>query len=418
MIWYIIKKQMLILWRNPLHVSLLIALPITLIVILGTALGSLLNNEIPQVDIKIAIYEHGDELGEAEQFINELKEKHLLPEEAISEIEAGIQEQLPIKMLKENVFGAEQFSEMIDIESMTHNKKDMADYTAYIEIPNGFTFQFLRNLYLDDSKKPSFDVYGNEETTIGFNVVQTILQQYEEHYTLGKILSNYHVDIVEYSESRFEVTGGIHSVNQKEPIDAKGYYTIAMAVMNVLFVATTISFYTFEEKEKHIFDRILLANISRWHYFFGIFITGFILSWSQLGIIFGVSWLIFDVGWSNLGGYFTVTTSLSLAVSGLTVLLVALNYRLNSVVVTSMFSSILIYIMSLLGGSFFPIGEFSDVIRNLGHMTPNGSALTAYLGILRGDSLMDMSSYLFFLISFSLLCLLMAILSFPKRGEA
>ena len=43
MIWQIVKKQGLLLWRNPGQLLLLIGLPIILIAILGTALSSMMD---------------------------------------------------------------------------------------------------------------------------------------------------------------------------------------------------------------------------------------------------------------------------------------------------------------------------------------------------------------------------------------
>src|SRR5690625_6218935 len=47
----------------------------------------------------------------------------------------------------------------------------------------------------------------------------------------------------------------------KEPVDAKEYYTIGMAVMNVLFIASTIGSYAYREKRTHVFNRIIVADI-------------------------------------------------------------------------------------------------------------------------------------------------------------
>src|SRR5690625_6912958 len=52
----------------------------------------------------------------------------------------------------------------------------------------------------------------------------------------------------------------------KEPVDAKEYYTIGMAVMNVLFIASTIGSYAYREKRTHVFNRIIVADIPRWKY--------------------------------------------------------------------------------------------------------------------------------------------------------
>jgi len=53
MIWQIVKKQLLLLWRNPQQLLLLIGLPIILIAILGTALGSIMDGQSPEIQVNL-----------------------------------------------------------------------------------------------------------------------------------------------------------------------------------------------------------------------------------------------------------------------------------------------------------------------------------------------------------------------------
>ena len=181
------------------------------------------------------------------------------------------------------------------------------------------------------------------------------------------------------------------TINKKEPVSTKSYYGVGMAVMNVLFVASAISGVAFLEKKSHVFDRVILANVSRWVYFFGVFISGAILALLQLLIIFGFSWLVFGVSWPKVTSFMIVTIAMAISVGGISVLLTAINYRLNSEMISNFFSSVLVTLMAFLGGSFFPIGDTSKLIQMLGNVTPNGAGMSAYLAILRGDGLAEIS---------------------------
>ena len=68
MIWQIVKKQVLMLWRNPQQLLLLIGLPIILIAILGTALSSMMDGQSPEIQVKIALIEHSDEKAASRTF--------------------------------------------------------------------------------------------------------------------------------------------------------------------------------------------------------------------------------------------------------------------------------------------------------------------------------------------------------------
>lgn len=419
MVWTIVKKQLLLLWRNPLHLLLLLGLPIVLIFILGTGLSGLMNQETPDVDIRVAILNHGDEKQEIARFLEEMEET-VREQVSITEIEESMDNVAPMKMLENEVLGNDALKEMIEVGYIKEKDKEAAlqDYTAVIEIPEDFTYHFLQNMFLENEIDLELVVHGNKESSLGFSIVQSLLQRFEENYALGQLSANYDLDEHVLQSDGEEVFGEITSVNQEKPVQAKHYYTVAMAVMNVLFIASTISFYTFEEKRLLVFDRILLANVSRWKYFFGIFLSGIILALVQLGIIFGFSRIFFGVSWPNPSDMMIFTFALSIAIGGLTVFLTSINYRLHSEVVTTIFSSIIIYVMALLGGSFFPIGQFSDVISSLGNVTPNGAALSAYLNLLRGNSLASVSNYIYFLIGFGLVFLLLAMMTFPKRRES
>ena len=220
-----------------------------------------------------------------------------------------------------------------------------------------------------------------------------------------------HID----EEQRF---GEIVSINQAEPASAKNYYAIGMAVMNVLFIASTIGTFAFQEKKNHAFNRIILANVSRWTYFIGIFLSGTIIGFLHLLIIFGFSRVFYGVKWPDLIAFLVITLAFAIAVGGLSVLLTAICYRINSETITNFFSSIVVTIFATLGGSFFAIGQLSSFIQLLGDLTPNGAAMSAYLTVIRGGNIVDISSHLLFLVIFAVVLIVAAAFSFPKRGSA
>ena len=126
--------------------------------------------------------------------------------------------------------------------------------------------------------------------------------------------------------------------------------------------------------------------------------------------------MIYGVAWP-VSPFIIVTIFLSMAVGGLSTLLTAISYRMNSESVINFFSTILIAFLALLGGSFFPIGEISNVIQWVGDFTPNGASMSAYLALLRGDEFIQIIPHLSFLLIFTAILLLVAVFSFPKRGQ-
>src|SRR5699024_6730530 len=113
MIWQILTKQGLMLLRNPVHLLLLVGLPIILIAILGTALGGIMNGESSPIDVKVAFVEHGDEEQQINRLMKDLGAE--LPPEAVEGIREGIDGLMPVSTLREDVFGSGDVSDMVDV---------------------------------------------------------------------------------------------------------------------------------------------------------------------------------------------------------------------------------------------------------------------------------------------------------------
>lgn len=417
MIWEIIKKQGLTFLRNPQQLFLLLALPIILIVILSISLSGFISGGTVEIKGKVALIEHSDEQEQIELFIQEVESKQLHEVEKALFIETAQQLQL-VTMLKKDVFL--EIENMIQLEEVPAAEKKAAlkndEYAAIIEIPVNFTYDSLHYLLFNEGKAGTITLYKNEGKEITAAGVKSVLDSFQEQLTFASLATQNHVDVSDLKVDAINAIGEIMPMEQRRSITSKEYYTVAMAVMNVLFIATAIASFAFLEKESQVFNRVILSNVSRWIYFIGVFASGAIFAFIQLIIIFGFSALFFGVTWRLLQ-FITVTIVLAMAVGGLAVFLTAISYRMNSEAVTNFFSMILIAFLALLGGSFFPIGDLSNTLQWIGDLTPNGAGMSAYLHLLRGSGLADIKHHLFFLIVFTISLIVIAVCSFPKRGQ-
>jgi len=412
MIWEIIKKQMRVFVRDRLQLLLLIGLPILLIIILSISLSGFISGDTIEIEANVALIEHSNEDKQIEQFIDELKQSDL-PQEVIESMVATVKNFAPIHMMKDDVFA--ELNNMFQITEIDPSEKEAAlkeDYAVIIEVPENFTYDLLRNVMLDEGDIGTITLYEKHE--IGSAAVKSVVQTFEEQLSMNALLAKNDIDsnIINVNTEFGEQTG----IGQKQAINSQQYYTVGMAVMNVLYIATAISSFAFAEKQSQVFNRVILSNVSRWTYFIGIFISSTLFSFIQLLIIYSFSWLVFGVTWS-IFQFIIVTLCFAMAVGGLASLLTAISYKINTEQVTNFFGTILIAFFALVGGSFFPIGDLSNVIQMIGDFTPNGAAMSAYLGLLRGDQLLDVARHLTYLIAFTLIVLVIAVFSFPKRGQ-
>src|SRR5690625_316589 len=420
MIWHVIKKQALTFTRNRQHLMLLIGLPLILISILSMALGGLMSGETTNLDIKVAMTKI-DENQQIDRFIDKIDAKNISDREKEVIIKKASETKV-ITPLVDNVF--EQLEEQIELELIEKDKvesvKSDNSYAAIIEIPETFTYDLLQHMYLDINEQPSIDVLVNEEKELGAQVVISILEEFKKEIAFSSVAMQEGIDLSTLDFTAIEVEAIAKDFGWvKEPVDAKEYYTIGMAVMNVLFIASTIGSYAYREKRTHVFNRIIVADIPRWKYFLGIYLSTIVFAFIQLIIILIASRYIFNVTFSDPLGVFIVSLALASAVGGVGVLLTAISYRMDSEVLTNYFQSIIVSIFAFLGGSFIPTGGFSPFFRLLGDLTPNGAGLSAYLFVLRGGDVFSsfILKYVIYLILFSAVLTFIGVFLFPKRGQ-
>lgn len=420
MIWQIIKKQGLTLLRNPQQLFLLLALPIILIAILGTALAGVMDDDTPNIDMKIGILEQEEEQVQVDRFLEELANTDF-PEEAVEEIRANKAELAPVQMLTEEVLQQDALEEMMELHMVAPEEKTavMKDdsYDALIEVPENFTYDALAFMLLDEPTQPKLHLYQNEGSEIGFSMLEDIVQQFQAELTIHAFIGQHDIDPSVLKLDKGNDSGEIIQADNQEPVSSRDYYAIGMAVMNVLFIASTIGSMAFLEKKMHVFDRIILANVSRWVYFVGILISTSIFAYLQLLIIYGFSWLVYGVQWTDVLSFMVVSVVYSVAIGAIGVMLTAISYRINTEAVMSLFGIVLVSIFAFIGGSFFPVGENSEVIQKIGDLTPNGAGMSAYLAILRGSELAAVSQHLYYLLLFAFVIILLAVIIFPKRGR-
>lgn len=419
MILTFVKKQLLLMLRNRQELLVLLGMPLVLISILGFALQGAMDNDVPVVKAKVAWIEHSNEKEDLSLFKEEI-EKSPIPKEQLEEILISITELQPVYHLKELLLSEElrEHIELVekDVNDLNNVKND-DEFSAIIEIPKLFSYELLNYIFLNKGERPFINVYKNEGKEISASIVEEVLHSYQTQSSLYTIIGkNGLTENMPYNN--IDIQGTIDTVTNKKPLSAMMYYSVGMCVMFVLFVASSIATYTFRERELHVFDRIILGNVSKWSYFFGNYISAIIISFIQIMILYGVSALVYGIYWPNIMAFIVVSLCICLAVGGMAALLTAINFRLNSLMLTSFFGSVLIFVFSFVGGSFFPAGELSPVIQLLGNLTPNGSGMTAYLKILQGYGIRDIMDSLIFLCSFSACMLILAVISFPKRGKA
>lgn len=420
MIMSFVKKQLLLMVRNRQHFTLLLAMPLILVWIINFAVGDLWSQETPALEGKIAIAEHGDEQKDLEQIKQDLNQIPV-PEEQKKRILADIEQFQPVHLLKKQVLGNEAFQQSLKLEEITpnqiHELKDNDDYAVIIEVPEHFTYQLFMNIAADHQDTvPELTYYFNESSEFTAGVIMDLLLAFEEEMKTMMIFERY--NLADLRVPTEEIKGSVQTLSRANPLTSTMYYAVGMSVMFVLYIASTLGTYAYDEKRLHLFDRLILARSSRWTYLAAIFLTGTLLAFIQLLILYGMSSIFFRMKWPDLNQFLLITFILSMSIGALSTLLTSFNYRMDSNQASSVFSNLIVTVVAFLGGSFFPVQFISEFIKTIGNLTPNGAALSAYLTSLQGYGFSDIQPYLTNLLIFAVTVTIIAAFMFPKRGGA
>src|SRR5699024_3319855 len=126
----------------------------------------------------------------------------------------------------------------------------------------------------------------NLDKTMEVEATKEIVSKFQKQMTLQQYAVEEEKDTEQLLGWR-ETFGTQQNIGGDNVIEEKEYYAIGMVVMNVLFMASSISSFAFVEKERHIFNRIILADIPGSIYFIGVFFAATVFAFIQMLLIFG-----------------------------------------------------------------------------------------------------------------------------------
>ncbi|MBD8027746.1 ABC transporter permease [Ureibacillus sp. Re31] len=411
----LIRKQITILLRSPSEMLILLFMPIVLITILSFALGALWEGENEVSKVELAIVQQDDEIQQLDQFLHEAKGSMNIT----SDMEKNLQQLLPISILLQQIEGNEEMKQFIHLTELQPEKledaKESGEYSAILEVPKDFTFNFLSSIYLQ-GEKPTFNVYLNESEKITSTIVQSILDYYQQQYSLVSSLAQNGVPMNMDALPKMEIASDTRTVDSQTEITSSTYYTFSMTVMFILYIASTLASQAFVEKYFHIFDRVLLARIHPLTYLLSIMTATIILAIVQVGLLFTFAHFVFHISFTQWELFVVMTLLLSIVVGGLAALLSSINYRTNSGEASNVFSNAFVSVFALVGGSYFNISSLSPWLAELGMWTPNGAALNGYLKIYQNATLMEIMPNIIHLAILAVLFTVLAVVLFPKRG--
>lgn len=365
----------------------LVVMPIIIILILGFALGPYFNNKQVIQKYKVAIINKDNGIR-----INRLYKKYFLGNKYrnhnINSINFG-------SMFCDS-FQSSEIEKSIGIEKIdkTQAIKDIksSKIVALIAIPSNFTEKFFQG------KRAEITIIGDKSQGIKLEIVKKISQSFCNrlnlvHYSISyleknkkihdindKILVNKINNIANNIEGFEKVILDRKINSNKKDVSAFQYYAAAMAVMFILFTGSRGVYSIFLEKENQTFQRMITCGVETRDIvlgkFLGIVFTGFF----QLIFIILFTNLFFKVQWGNsILGITWISITSVLCMSGFSLFIASAAKDRQS---ADNINNIGINIMSLIGGSFFPIYSMPFIIRFLSRFTINGESIRGYVAVM------------------------------------
>ncbi|WP_342599262.1 ABC transporter permease [Psychrobacillus sp. FSL H8-0483] len=413
----LIGKQMKMLLRNKQPLIILLVMPVVLITILSTALAGVMNSGgEPAIQAKLVIIDESNWQQEEASISSFLKEQGISGP-ALN----AFKNNDPIYILENSILASKDVNKYITLEKQPASELESIrkekDIDGILVVPADFRLNYIKAAYFDDNQSPNIDLFLSQENEIRASIIQSIIDQWQNGFSKSLALAKAGISPDEVMQSNQHVEKIEQILEEGErKIPASIYYTVGMLVMFALYIPSFLSGFALQEVQWKVYDRILLAGVSATKYALSIFATGTLVAIMQQIIILLFGKFVLRIDWMGLEAMAIIVLSYSLFIGGLAALLTTLQFRTKSDGAANIFNGLVVSVFSFLGGSFFNIGDVSSLLANIGNFTPNGAAMTAILFIQKGQRLDVIWPYMTALYVALILCVLLAIVLFPKRG--
>lgn len=413
------RKDLLVFWRDRKEILLALFLPVIIIIVLNTAMDGLFSQDTDPINIDVAIVQEDDEALGLEQFKERVEVLGLSLNEKEALLEQAAQVK-PIDLIR-NYLVSPELKELLSTQDLTETEAtrlvEEGDIDAIVKIPEGFSNGVLTHLILDEQTEMAVKIQADEQST-ELNILQEIVHHFVDTLNLQFAIGT--VSSANMMDPDLPL-GGIEMIEGTEPFNMTHFFTIAMSTLFALFISQTVALKTVTEKRERVFNRILLTNSKPLYFLMGKVFSTFCFAWLQVMTAIVATQLILDVFpgriWEFWMGLIAVITAFSLTVAGLSAIFTSLSLSLHDPNAVSGITTLIIMAMAFLGGNFFPIQNLPTFIQRIGEWTPNGLTHSVLIGWIQYSDIQELILPIIMLVSFFVICVIVGIILFPRRGR-
>jgi ABC-2 type transport system permease protein len=183
--------------------------------------------------------------------------------------------------------------------------------------------------------------------------------------------------------------GGVVAVTARAVVghakngDMIAFYAAAIGVMFLLFTASGAAGALLEEAESGTIDRVLSSQVTMTSLLLGKLTFNSLLAFAQLWLMFLWGWAVFKLDlWSHLTGFVVMGVFTAVAVAAFGMLMASICKTRQQL---GALSTLVILIMSSIGGSMFPRFLMPEAMQHAGLFTLNAWAIDGFTKVFWRD---------------------------------
>lgn len=401
----ILIKDLKLIFADKKALAILILMPVILTSILGFALSGSFSEAGSEWTAEIGIvkeYNKETEILKATDNLNKIYSDYG------QNIELDFSQFDPEDIFFNKFLGTKEVKESINYQvmSLEQAKEELKakNISSIVIVPKSYLYDMYINFYSPFRNNIKFEIIGHPDFSYTNRIIEGFIKGFNDTISSMIISKNIllekgveylgqndtinlieELDFTNLKREKLEIS--TNQLSKKNTVTSLMYYSAAMLAMFVFFSAGYAGKYMLHEKEYQTYDRLLTTKNKVTLMISSKFIITMLIVILQSLIMIIYSTTVFGISWGNLFYTLLTVVSSSIVVSSVGLLIIALTLKHNSYKVYDAFTSFIIQVFALFGGSYIPIEVLPKYFSYISNVVPNGVILNSYIKIFEGTTL-------------------------------
>ncbi|MDW7669247.1 MAG: ABC transporter permease [Bacillota bacterium] len=315
-------------------------------------------------------------------------------------------------------------------------KLENKEISSLVILPKNYIYDMNINTFTNFRNKVEIEVISHPDMNYSGSITKELIKNFNDIMSSIIISKNVYfqatspyLDIEEIGENmpvilnsneykNGEINIEERTIDSKNYISSFAYYTVAMLAMFVLFVSSYGGKFILDEKRNNTFQRQIASGKPLNQILLGKFLMMAAMVLIQSSVMIILSSFVFKINWINLPQIILITILSSLMVASLGLMITAITLKTNNYKVSDAFSSGVVQILALFGGSYIPLEIMPKFIGAVGKYTPNGAVLKAYIKTLEGYGILNISEHILVLAANIIIFLIISTIIIRRKSDA